>query len=231
MSYHNGPKIPTDDLIFLFDAGNNKSFPATGSYNTCYNLADASRTVISIPSGISGQPFAATGYLTVNLGGTSDSIGTGVNQSTNFTAGAPFTLGALIRTPNTLYKSYLGRSQHVQYGFMLGMQDGVHRMVINNSGNGYAISGPAPNNTPYEFICGTHDARVLRLYVNGSQYSTGTAGFDWLPTNLNFLLGYGGQGGWDPYVGYINFAFIYKRALSAGEVRQIYNALKGRHGI
>ena len=228
MATYYSPKIVTDGLVFLADIGNAKSYQGSGT--SLYNLANSSGSALTIPAGVSyGTASPGGGYL--NFSGTNSVISTGVNQASNFATGGQFTLAAFIKTPTTFYKSYLGHSQHVQHGFMLGMQSGVHRMVINNSGSGFSIDGPAPNNSSIEFICGTHASRVLKLYYNGSLYSQGTASFDWVSINADMYLGYGNQGGWDPYIGYIHIAYIYNRALSATEILQNYNALRGRFGL
>jgi hypothetical protein len=140
-------------------------------------------------------------------------------------------MGIAINTPAYRYSSYLGHAQHVEHGFMIGMQSGVHRCVINtNAANSY-IDGPAPAaNTP-EIIFVTNSGRNLKYYYNGALYNSGTATIDWRSIASNIYIGYANQGGWDPYIGHIYCAMLYTRALTADEVSQNYSAIKSRFGL
>jgi hypothetical protein len=223
MSYYNGPKISTAGLIMCHDAGNSKSY--TGAGTTWRNLS--TNGTATIPAGTTvSSSFGATSFY---FSGTNSTVTSDIVQNTYYPiTGSDFTMGIAINTPAYRYSSYLGHAQHVEHGFMIGMQSNVHSFVINNAGSNSQISGPAPTaNTP-EIIFATVSGRAMRYYYNGLLYSTGTATIDWLPKAQNIQIGYANQGGWDPYIGHIYCAMLYNRALTAGEVAQTYNGIKSR---
>lgn len=223
MSYYNGPKISTSGLIMLYDAGNSKSY--TGAGSTWRNLSTNGTATISAGTTFSSS-FGATSFY---FSGTNSTVTSDIVQNTSYPiTGSDFTMGIAINTPAYRYSSYLGHAQHVEHGFMIGMQSNVHRFVINNAGSNSIIDGPAPAaNTP-EIIFATLSGRAMRYYYNGSLYSTGTATIDWLPKAQSIQIGYANQGGWDPYIGHIYCAMLYNRALTAGEVAETYNGIKSR---
>jgi hypothetical protein len=80
------------------------------------------------------------------------------------------------------------------------------------------------------FYCITYDGAAVRIYRNGvyegSQATTGTA--DW--TN-GFRIGYWAGGGSYWWQGLISQVLMYNRGLTASEILQNYNAIKGRFGL
>ena len=74
----------------------------------------------------------------------------------------------------------------------------------------------------------------LKLYENGSLYFTGTTGNG--ISNLNvgthgFAIGHKVSDGTEHFQGKISCVSVYRRVLTATEVLQNYNALKGRFGL
>lgn len=93
----------------------------------------------------------------------------------------------------------------------------------------YPKSVSIPDNT-WGFFCCTYDGSNVKIYRNGvyegQKATTGTA--DWAQ---GMRIGYwtGGNGyQWSGNISGVNF---YNRALSAAEVKQNFNALRGRYGI
>jgi len=95
----------------------------------------------------------------------------------------------------------------------------------------YNVNGSIPNNA-WSHLVGTYDGATTRAYLNGveiwSSAQTGT-----IPDATYVLGTYGGilQDGVHNLNGYIGVAKIYNRALSATEVAQNFQALRGRFGI
>lgn len=90
------------------------------------------------------------------------------------------------------------------------------------------------NTAQYAQIVGTYTAGDRRIYVNGIQVASDTLNYT-IPTNTGGCsIGvYGGATGGRGY--YFNGALaivrVYNRALSAAEVQQNFNSLRGRFGI
>jgi hypothetical protein len=73
----------------------------------------------------------------------------------------------------------------------------------------------------------------MRIYTNGVQTASGVfAGAQGnYGTSYNFTIGDGYQTNWYQYQGRISKVSIYDRALSAAEIQQNFNAMRGRFGI
>jgi hypothetical protein len=91
--------------------------------------------------------------------------------------------------------------------------------------------GNVPNNR-WSHIVGTYDGTTTRAYLNGVQvYSAAQTGT--IPDATYVIGTYGSalQDGVHNFNGEIPVARIYSRALSAIEVAQNFNALRGRYGV
>lgn len=90
------------------------------------------------------------------------------------------------------------------------------------------------NTSQYAQVVGTYTAGDRRIYVNGVQVASDTLNYS-IPTNAGgcSIGAYGGFSGSKSYYfnGNIGLVRVYNRALSANEVRQNFNALRGRYGI
>jgi hypothetical protein len=113
-------------------------------------------------------------------------------------------------------------------GFYLRSSDGV-------TDSGYLAWQTAPSGNVWNMLTGTWDGTTMKLYVNGVKqanelgYTGGSTGL--LRNNGNVTVG-GYFNVSQPWTnGIISTASIYNRALSAEEVAQNFNALRGRYGI
>ena len=219
-------QIVTRKLIAYFDAKNPKSYAGTGT--SLVNLV--TKTSSTIPAGTSFSNLVRGGEC-LNFSGTNSIITTDIAQNLYFTNSSDVTLAATVNMAAANYRSYLGNAQYITHGFMLGVQGGIHKFVVNSPPSGqYVADGPAPVlNTP-EYIVGTFSGGTMKIYYNGNLYATST-GASYVTASVNLYLGYGNQGGWEPYTGYIYNASVYNTCLTAEEVRQNYNATKSKFGL
>jgi hypothetical protein len=81
----------------------------------------------------------------------------------------------------------------------------------------------------WHHIVATYDGSVLRIYRNGSYVSTSSASTGAI-TNTVKTLTIGVRGG-NRFDGRIGVTNIYNRALSAADIVQSFNALRGRYGL
>jgi hypothetical protein len=90
------------------------------------------------------------------------------------------------------------------------------------------------NTSQYAQVVGTYTAGDRRIYVNGVQVASDALNYS-IPTNASgcSIGAYGGFSGGKAYYynGNIDVVKVYNRALSATEVLQNFNALRGRYGI
>ena len=132
------------------------------------------------------------------------------------------------------YNMFMGR--YLPY---FGLQDGgiIFSNNINSSQQTFYSTGFTPsNNTWYHLTFTTEYDQTYttsKIYINGvlnnSATSTGSQG----NYAYNFCIGDGNNAGstWYPFSGKISNVKVYNRALSAAEISQNFNALRGRFGI
>jgi hypothetical protein len=104
-------------------------------------------------------------------------------------------------------------------------------MLQPNSSN-WVTAGLALNNNQWHHVVGTYDrtTTTARIYVDGALRNTNGAIATGPTTNTQPLL-IGSRSGTAGLGGTIGVAKIYNRALTAAEVTQNFNALRGRYGI
>ena len=234
-----GPIETTDGLIFHLDAGNTRSY--SGSGLTIYDL---------VSSSIGGTLVNGTGFSTAQNGlllfdGSNDSI-ISANRNIPFTSNSNFTIETLVKfnsnlnayqtvflygtknqskvillskSPSTLNNGYL-------YG---GVYDGTNFISIGSTYNGSQIV-----NLGYIHCIFTVDKPsanfVAKIYLNGELNNiSGTAITSYSLSSLDFF-GISSGGNFSEFVnGSIGFLKFYNRALTATEIKQNYNATKGRY--
>ena len=62
------------------------------------------------------------------------------------------------------------------------------------------------------------------IYLNGQQVATGTGGGSLLTSDANVLIGHEASSVPRPFIGFIDEVHIFNRALSASEIKAIYDA-------
>jgi len=88
------------------------------------------------------------------------------------------------------------------------------------------------NSSVYHCACLTKNGNIFTSYYNGAVAESGAATYTW-PGNFNNVnIGRGFQDSGERwFIGQIPSVKIYNRALSAAEVKQNFNALRGKYGL
>lgn len=229
MSVFSGPEIPNSGLVLQLDAANTRSYPGSGS--TWTDLGPT-RYTPSIGAGIT----YSNGAFVYN--GTA-------NQSTTFT----YASSQFINTSYTWNVWLLGQqsvnSNMPTIGYGSG---GWPRLGFRGVGtwyfSAYNISGPpttvdvslgSDSTTNWLNLCAVADygSSVIRTYRNGAFVAQGTY-IDTTGNESTFGIGVAGGtfSGWNTtFTGSISVVQVYNRALSAAEVNQNFEALRGRYGV
>lgn len=220
MSINYNPRIVTDGLVLLLDAGNTKSYPGTGTTWTDLSGQGNDGTLVN------GPTFSSTDGGSIVFDGSNDYAPIGTSQ---FPFGASAgTLSGWART-NTISAGF---SWIVSYGTASASQ--ARFLGIKNStfffggyGDDVAISG-VPLNTWFNMV-GVFDGANASLYINGVLESGPTAK-SWSTLAGSAQLGrqVNGSEYWEGNIAQVS---IYNKALSESEVQQNFNALRGRFGI
>lgn len=95
-------------------------------------------------------------------------------------------------------------------------------------------TGVIGNNTWYHLVFTTSyngTNTEMRIYVNGNQSAIDSFVGYQVDTGGKFSIGDGYNAYWYPYSGQVSNVKVYNKTLSALEIKQNFNALRGRYGI
>jgi len=229
MAFNYSPKVVTDGLVMYLDAGNNRSY-ASGSTS----WLDLSRGENN-GSLVNGPTFSSANGGSIVFDGTNDYVSTS-GISTSFTE---FAIETWI---------YVSQPQPNEYSSIVfsrgggGIVTGLHFLGNAYGGNGYKLSytyngsgytwtgPPSISQVGWTSVSLVFVGSSAIFYINGVYAA---ANFQALSTtNLSVLnIGRDSSAFSRYFKGSIGTVKIYNRALSAQEVLQNYNALKGRFNL
>ena len=217
--------ISTTDLLLYLDADNLSSYPGTG--NTWYDLSTntnhgtiASTSMANTSS--SPQKFTFNGTSGNNISFVSSKFNTPYTGKTVIVAAK---MDANFGT--NLFRALFGNTG--TRNFNLYIYNDGSRYQIHFSAGSWGLSDVVPLVTGQWYVfAATQDANTIRYYLNGVLVGTTTSAplYQYQSSTNEFL------GNADNYwLGDINAALIYKRALSDVEMLQNFNAIKSRYGL
>ena len=216
------PKVVTDGLVIALDAGNTKSYPGSGT--TWKNIAtEGSFGDATLKTGGSLNTYSSNngGYFSLPR-----AYITNPGRSP-FTT---FTYSVWCRSPN--HSSYQSLIDQGNDNFLFALLD--DDLII------YDPTEYVPNSsftfvvdTWYNFVATHTHTGPISFYVDGELVHTTSSSYS---TSHNFDQWSFGAGSVDSsddgdeyWDGFISSISIYNRSLTAAEVKQNYDALKGRY--
>ena len=216
------PRTVTDGLVIALDAGNTKSYPGSGT--TWKNMAtegpfgDATLKTggsLNTYSSNNGGYFSLPRAYITNPG------------SSPFTT---FTYSVWCRTPNlSSYQSLIDQgNDNFLFAFF---DDGL--MIYDPNVSVPSSSFTAVVDTWYNFVATHTHTGGISFYVDGELVHTNSSSYSTSHNFTNWSFGAGsvdssGDGN-EVWYGLISSISIYNRSLTAAEVKQNYDALKGRY--
>jgi len=227
MALQHSPSIVTDSLTLCVDAGSPRSY--SGSGTSWLDVSGSNYTSVLTNSPIYTSANAGS-YFTFD--GVNDfSISSGFQ-----TFGNNMTWEAWIYATGTAnpYNMFMGRylpyfsfynGDRLYFSNLIG---GVQQ-TIQTSGlslntwyhAAFTTSYSAPNTT-------------MTIYTNGVQSTSSSYSGTQGNYSNGFMIGDGNNGSnlsWYPFTGRIGKVKVYNKTLSAAEILQNFNALRGRYGI
>ena len=214
------PKTVTDGLILYVDAANPKSYPGAGL--TWTDLSGNGRNLTL---------SANTSFTADKGGGLTFITDSNASVSTTFSISSGFTLSVWVK------HATLGTAEIQRYITISPDAAGLRKnsttatrlqtYFLNSTATlrQTELDGQIFINNYYNFTS-TYDGTVLRLYNNGVQVSSLTT-TDIMRTPTAIQLSAIGES----MLGNIYAAKVYNRALSATEIQQNFNALRGRFSL
>jgi hypothetical protein len=235
------PKIVTNGLVLNLDAGNRKSYSGAGTSWTNLKTKTSSVMTNITPLTNNGGVFSYNGTSSTTV---DSSAITGVSE---FTVIVWFYPTSIVNYKNVLDFNYNFNGT--------GSTNTGPRLEINSAGNlVWVFSGSSTNATPVNsyiasktsglsanaWYCAavTRDNSLnVKAYLNGvdsgnSVIQAGGNNSAFIGSFNKITTGVGCFPESDRYLnGYISNVLAYNRALTANEIRQNFNATKGRFGL
>jgi hypothetical protein len=223
MSLSHSPSIVRTGLSLLFDPANIKSYPGTGT--TIYDLSGNGNH-----GTLSGSPVFTNGYMVYD--GVNDAITVTANQNSLDFSQEQTVIIWMYHTYTSGRKNPYDQA-YGGYGTWTHEQGSYISLIYGNAGaNGGPYTSISSGTTPlstWNCVVLTRSVSTAKAYINGVNTSTGANPYGVLATttaNINFGIGYAGV-----WVGNMGPMMLYKRALSADEVQQNFEAHRGRYGV
>jgi hypothetical protein len=225
--------IVTNGLVLNLDAGFSPSFatiPSNANSSTVtpwYDLSLSGNN--NSGSLINGPTFNSANGGSIVFDGIDDYVDCG--NSITFAQG--FTLFILFKTTASTLKVIAGKFSGASNDFWVGvLSDGTLRFSISIGAKREPTSTTVINTGNWYLGTFIYNPSTLAasLYVNGNIEQTVIGDIPFIEPNPPFVLGnFPGANFFFP--GSIALCEVYNRALTAAEVLQNYNALKGRFGL
>lgn len=224
MSINYNPGIVTSGLVYCSDPANSRSYPGSGT--SLYDISGSgyTGTLTNGPVYTSG----INGYFTYD--GVDDRTVTGFTPYYNNTTWEAW----VYCTQNaSTYNMFMG-TLLPYFGFMYGNSLIFSNIIGGSQQTIYATSTLSLNTWYYTCFTTQQSGSntIASIYVNGVLDSQSTlTGLQSSPSSA-FAIGDGESSpSWYPFKGRIGPVKIYNRTLSATEVSQNFNAIRGRYGI
>ena len=200
------------------DAANIKSYPGSGTTWDDLSFYNNDGTLAGGPN------YTSTSSGSIVFDGSNDNVSIGTN---GFSFGSsPGTLSAWAKTRDRNSTRTI-----VSYGNAATNQARFLGIGQNNfyfSGYGSSISASGLSYDTWFNLVGVYDGTDASMYINGALVAGPTDRSSWNTVANNAGVGKNVSGN-EYWTGNISQVQIYNRALSAAEIQQNYNAIKGRY--
>ncbi len=221
MGLIHSPRIVTDGLVLALDAGNTKSYPGSGTTWTDLSGRGNNGTLTN------GPTYNSSDGGSIVFDGSNDFVSLPISSEFNTDSVTMEVWAKLQSTGNRqiLMVNWSGNSLEVN------SDRSVQFFIWNGSQIGTSASTIAYSNWgEWGHFVGTYNSSstTLSLYMNSvliSSVSTSKATYS---VSVHKISGtdYGG-----PISGNVSIARHYNKALTASEIKQNFNATRGRYGL
>ena len=226
MGLAHSPRIVTDGLVLALDAGNIKSYPGSGT--TWSDLSGKGNNVT-----LTGATYNSSNSGVFVFDGTDDYVET-TSGWTNFGTDS-FTIEVWYKTSSaSQYETLVGNAPGGGTGTFQLDYNGSNNLRFTTSTNSgeYVDSSISLSVGVWKQVVVVREGtgtNQFKIYSNGDLNTTGTFNVN-LNSSAQLRIGRN-RGGVYYYDGEISNVKVYTKALSATEVAQNFNALRGRYGI
>jgi hypothetical protein len=227
MGVYAGPDVVENGLVLALDAANPKSYPGSGTTWTDLSGRNFTATLVN------GPTYSSANAGTITFDGTNDVVN-GDTTVIDRSNGQEITVSCWIKPSRTSgqYSVFCtNRSNNASlYNWIFYQHTNDGAISFHGIGQ-YKSSYVPTTNVWINVTNAVTSAGVSTLYINAVSTFVQT-GYNYGNSTSIGRLGIGADpGGQEPFQGNIAQVSIYNRALTAQEIQQNYNALKGRFGI
>lgn len=225
MSVAAGPECVNDGLVFSFDARNTKCY--SGSGTSCSDSIIQNAGLVE-----GGATFSSTGYFSFV---TDDYLRFPNDTSLDNQA---FSVEVWAKTNATTQNGFWFEKGTVNSQYSLFQEGGSIRWRAHNGTSHVNMVSPTTatyiDTVDWFHIVGTCITGSQVVYINGASVGTGTTAATFSTNTGGMSIGaYGGYTGSHSYYynGDIAIVRVYNKVLTAPEVSENFNAIRGRFGI
>ena len=234
MASNYNPSIVTSGLVLALDAGNTKSYPGSGTTWTDLSGNGNTGTLSN------GPTYSSSNGGAIVFDGTNDYVATATATALGLSSVAtPFTISSWFKTSGSgeyyLFDNYDNNGLLEDISFRVDggvMEIYMHASTSGDTGTLRFGSG-YNNNAWHNFVMTWNGSNTISGYADGTLIGSTTSytfsgSFD---SGTAFWIGQrpGSPAVWFP--GSIAVTHFYNTALTAAQVLQNFNALRGRFGL
>jgi len=229
MSLAHNPRIITDGLVLCLDAANPKSYPGSGTTWTDLSGNGNNGTLTN------GPTYSSSNGGSIVFDGVDDIVSIPDSDILDITTSISLE-SWIYATKSTGVQNVISKSSFSQNNSYIyprtddGWTNATFYLAVPTFSPSSTLTASWPSRDAWHHTVATYDGVTMKIYIDGvlsnSKSQSGT-----ISTNTNSLT-IGSQPGYGEfYGGRVSGAKIYNRALTAAEVQQNFNALRGRFGI
>ena len=243
MSLAHSPSIVTDNLIMCFDAADPKSYPLAGT-----TWKDRS-TKSNDASMLAGLSFDSANAGSIVFGGTATDYAN-TNYDSDFSMDSLASIEVIFRCNSSLFgisdnrQTLWSNDASNSFGLEIGIFDGCgisggtnagFRFLMHRQGNCFSAVSNADaweQYTTIQFVYTRDGSRGEKMYTNGQEISLAVENnYQYQPGTSSSYIGTRGTSLGQKLIGNIYAIRMYKKELSASEVSQNFEAVRGRYGL
>ena len=226
-SVHINPKIITEGLVLALDAANKKSYPGSGT--TWFDLSGNGN------HGTNANMTFETDKLGVFDFNNSTSEST-IANSDSLNPVSQLTLEAVVNFDgNSTDFIFEKGNVNTQYSIFSHGTDLVFRTVhqgVAGYDSLYAAKTQGITNGQYHHVLGSYNGSTKKTYIDGREVATKNKTGNLTTTTPGAAVGdFGGTSTGYPFGGKIALVRVYNIGLTASQVKQNFEAIRGRFGI
>lgn len=223
MSFHHSPKIVTNGLVLCLDAANKKSYSGSG---TIWRDLTQSANNFSL---VNGTSFSNSNQGSFLLDGNDDviSISNPINIPNTESSSSADIWFNTYTTSGTKQILFVGKDGN---SYQIEIRSNILRMGV--WGGGFLVSSNITPSTFTWYNCTiSTNGTTHNIYLNGQLINSNSTATQTGNVTRIVIGSYLLNGGNEQFNGLISNVKIYNRVLSASEISQNYNSLKGRFNL